>query len=144
MKFGGYGFASTMHVWHQGRKVTGLGRSLNRPRWDYYRGGYVYPQMPAPAPAVPTISERSQAVIELRYAHGSFRLVDRRGKACGRRYTRLGPHECGAYLVVDQHGNQDWIDGDARVRPVNQQPEDTHSQASRIINHMHRQLKEIP
>jgi hypothetical protein len=137
------------HVWRQGRKVTGI-TDVRYGRYVYGRG-YVYSlsreqrlaaqRRRLAQYAVPTRSDRSNWAERVASVSGFFRLLDVHGKAHGRRYARVGPHECGVYLVVDQHGNQDWLDGSLRARIVTRQREDVLSQASRIINRMHREMK---
>lgn len=137
-----------MHVWHQGRKVTGRVRDLGRPYYSWRFRQYVYPQVRRPARAMPTIGDRAKSATTIAGAGGySFRLIDVHGKVTGGRWRRVGPHResemlyaTWEYLVEDSSGRQRWMCGRTRIRIVNQQPEDLLSQASRIINRLHRQL----
>lgn len=143
----------TAHVWHQDRKVTGM-TDVQRGRYVWGRG---YVRSPvgsevralraaywrARAPA--TIGDAPRAVGDVAGSRsGWFRQVDEHGKAFGRRYQRLGPVRdvdwpTGMlFLVADQHGNERWTDGANRVRYVDQQPEDYHSYASRVLTRAHK------
>lgn len=69
----------------------------------------------------------------------SFRLVDRHGRAFGRRYwtaesARDPSRESQSQMpVIDAHGNTSALPRSAKCRIVRAQPEDLMSQASRIL-----------
>lgn len=153
----------TPHVWHQGRKVTpfaGAGRYPYRRIYGGYRGGWDDPQRMhrrwkeaiSRRRGVGTIGQPPKHTTIVECAAGSFRLLDAHGKPHGRRYAKVGPQRevpvrRGVWswltrhdlLVIDQRGNQLWLDGRTLVRLVDQQPEDYHSYASRVLTRAHKQ-----
>lgn len=140
-----------------GLKVTGAS-VIRRGRWDPYRGYVGRWELEQQArerrlarlrnnpPAETTNGGRARNTIHLAQCAGSFRLVDKHGRDHGQRYERLGPRKCydnsyrTDYLVADGRGVTSWMDGSTRVRAVTRHTEDLHSQASRIINRLHREL----
>lgn len=138
-----------------GCKVTGLSDHHGHAHWDYRQHRYVYPitardfhaanaeRFARRAP--PTAGDRANQVRALATCGSRpFRLVDSTGRSRGPRYRNLADikpkpmHD--RYLCEDQHGRRIWLSGTTRVRTVDRQPETVHSQASRIINQLHREL----
>jgi hypothetical protein len=76
----------------------------------------------------------------------SFRMIDKHGRAIGRRYTTTGHSRLAdggrieRLLVeaVDMFGVAHWIPQRTRVRIIDRQPEDPHSAACRALKRAHR------
>lgn len=138
--------AGVPHVWHQGRKVTHFAdRGAHRGYCGYWadpqeqhaevksrRAAYFRRQGPR------TIGDRAKLTGDVAHATGWFRLVDAHGKPYGRRYQRIAMGPTLA-MVRDQYGVEHDMNRTARVRLVDQQPEDYHSYASRVLARAHKQ-----
>lgn len=143
-----------MHVWHQGRKVTGRTEAPGvRGHYQFVRGrGYVWVSSRQEKREQRmrryrqngqlTIADRASPATSVRCAMNLyFRLLDPHGRPYGRRFHLVGQvrqsddrsRRAFDYLVEDQYGNQQWMREDLRVRIVAQQEEDQHSRFSRML-----------
>lgn len=153
---------STLHVWHQQRKVTPYAGASAR-RHGYYGYRYIGPEemrlrtraanmarYRRNAPA--TVADRARPTNTLdkaRWSDSDFRLVDAHGRARGQRYTCTrnlrrvdapGWQDCNEYQVIDASGRTLWLSGSTRIRIINRQQEDLMSEASRLLTRAHRQF----